>query len=273
MSNAQGLSEADVKAAWQDYVRTKAPEPRDRLVRYYLEHGLVQRAAKKLARSLPNQVETDELTSAGAFGLLSAMERFDLSRQVKFETFSQQFIRGAMLDYLREVDHLSRGARAQANRLIEATERLRMKLGRPPAEEELRRQLDVSREKLQRMSRHGRHGTSASIEHRGRTSAAGEGTGRAQVDVLAAVHDDGETTDAPLRAAMKRDVKQWVVQGLCRRHRLVILLYYYEGMTMREIGDVLGMSESRVSQLRSLIIQRLRKRLESREDELMVEVA
>ena len=263
------LTERDVAAAWEEYAKTKAPQLRDRLVRYYLDRGLVKRAARKLARSLPNQVETDELVSAGSFGLLSAMERFDLSRQTKFETFSQQFIRGAMLDYLREVDHLSRGARAQANKLIEATERLRMKLGRPPGEEELRRQLDVSREKLARMSQSSRHGANVSIDRRNRAGDGEEAAGKAQVEVIATTGDDG-VIDTPPRFAMRRDVKEWVVQGLSRRHRLIIVLYYYEGMTMREIGEVLGMSESRVSQLRAMIIRRLQKRMESREDELMV---
>jgi RNA polymerase sigma factor for flagellar operon FliA len=225
----------------------------------------VTRAAKKLMRGLPAQVELDELVSAGSFGLLAAMERFDRGRQVKFETFSQPSIRGAMLDYLREVDHLSRGSRTSANRLIEATERLRMKLGRPPCEEELRKQLDVSRDKLRRMMRASQAGANLSIEHRARGNDDG---GRPHIDVLAAGPDD-----APLRGAMKHDVKEWVVQGLSRRNRLIIVLYYYENMTMREIGEVLSMSESRVSQLRSEIIESLQERLPRREDELMLDVA
>jgi RNA polymerase sigma factor for flagellar operon FliA len=136
------------------------------------------------------------------------LERFDRGRQVKFETFSQPSIRGAMLDYLREVDHLSRGSRTSANRLIEATERLRTKLGRPPGEEELRKQLDVSRDKLRRMMRASRVGANLSIEHHARGN---DETDRPHIDVVAAGPDD-----APLRGAMKQDVKEWVVQGLSR---------------------------------------------------------
>ena len=271
----QELSQSELARLWNHFSRTKSPgDARDRLVRYYLDRGLVSRVAKKMARSLPNQVELDELLSAGAFGLLAAMERFEPQRGIKFETFSQPSIRGAMLDYLREIDHLSRGSRAQANRLIEATERLRMKLGRPPAEEEVRRQLDVSRDKLRRMMSSSQAGANLSIERRPRGGhGGGDDTGRPQVDVLAAAADGEARIDAPLRAAMKHDVRDWVVAGLSRRNRLIVLLYYYEDMTMREIGETLSMSESRVSQLRSQIIESLQKRLKQREDELMVDVA
>jgi RNA polymerase sigma factor for flagellar operon FliA len=194
------------------------------------------------------------------------MERFDPKRAIKFETFSQPAIRGAMLDYLRDVDHLTRGSRGSANKLMEATERLRMKLGRPPGEEELRKQLDVSRDKLRRMMRASQAGANLSIEHR--THPHDDTPGRPQVDILAA--GDG---DAPLRGAMKQDVRDWVVQGLSRRNRLIVILYYYENMTMREIGETLSMSESRVSQLRGEIIESLQARLRDRDDELMLDVA
>ena len=125
-------SEQGVAATWRTYAQSRSNELRDRLVEYYLDLGIVQRAAKRMARSLPSQVDPDDLTSAGAFGLLTAVERFDPSRGIKFQTFARQPIRGAMLDYLREIDHLSRIARAQSNKLLGTTERLRMKLGRPP---------------------------------------------------------------------------------------------------------------------------------------------
>ncbi|MEA2734253.1 MAG: polymerase sigma factor FliA [Humisphaera sp.] len=253
------LVERYVAAMWQEYVSTRSPELRDCLFEFYLDLGLVRRAAKRMARSLPQQVDPDELLSAGGFGLLAAVERFDPARAIKFTTFSQQPIRGAMLDYLREIDHLSRAARTQANKLIAATERLRMKLGRPPGDEEVRRLLDVSRKTLRSMSCNSRAGSNLSLDHRNRTDASGLGT----IEALAAEEGGG------FRSAMKHDVRDWIVQGLSRRHRLIIVLYYYEDMTMREIGQTLKMSESRVSQLHAIIIERLQKRLRHRDGELV----
>ena len=256
------LSEADVAAMWRAYAQNRSNELRDRLVEYYLDLGLVRRAAKRMVRSLPPQVEPDELLSAGAFGLLSAIERFEPARKIKFSTFASQPIRGAMLDYLREIDHLSRVARARATKLIAATDRLRMKLGRPPGEEEVRRQLDVSRETMRHMSQTSREGVNHSLQHCNRNRRDGDSF--ATIDTLAA--DEGANS---MRTAMKHDVRDFVVQGLSRRHRLLLVLYYYEDMSMREIGDTLGMSESRVSQLHAMIIERLQRRLRHRDEELV----
>ena len=137
-----------------------------------------------------------------------------------------------------------------------------MKLGRPPGDEEVRRQLDVSREVMLRMSRSTREGMNLSLEYRNR-SRRGDGDGFATIDTLAA-----DERSNSMRAAMRHDVRAWVVQGLSRKHRLIVVLYYYEGMTMREIGDTLGMSESRISQLHATIIERLQRRLRDRDEEL-----
>jgi len=260
----QQLTDPDVAAMWLAYAQMRPVALRDRLVEHYLDVGLVQRIAKRMARALPQQVDPDELLSAGAFGLLWAVERFQPSRGNKFETFAGQPIRGAMLDYLREIDHLSRVARKHANKLIATTERLRMRLGRAPGEEEIRRQLDVSRETLVSMSRSTREGITLSLEHRRATRHGDQTDTIATVDTIAA---DADASNS-LRAAMRHDVRAWITTGLSRRHRLIIVLYYYEGMTMRETGDTLGMSESRVSQLHAMIIERLKKRLGDRVGEL-----
>ena len=258
------LNEQDVANMWQAYAQNGSIDLRDRLVEHYLDVGLVQRAAKRMLRSLPQHVDVEDLISAGAFGLLSAVERFDPSRAIKFETFCRQPIRGAMLDYLREVDHLSRVARARANKLRGATERLQMKLGRPPGEEEIRRQLDVSHDTLLRIDRSCREGVNLSLQHPNRNRRGGDGESFSMIDTLAAAD---AATDS-LRAAMRHDVRDWVVKDLPRRHRLIVVLYYYEDMSMREIGDALGMSESRVSQLHATIITRLQRRLRGRDDGL-----
>jgi RNA polymerase sigma factor for flagellar operon FliA len=249
---------------WQAYATDRPIALRDRLVEHYLEAGLVRRIAKRMARVLPQQVDPDELLSAGAFGLLSAVERFDPSRGNKFETFAGQPIRGAMLDYLREIDHLSRVARRHANKLIATTERLRMRLGRAPAEEEIRRQLDISRETLLAMSRSTREGVTLSLEHRKQNRHGDDAGSIATIDTIAA----DENTSNSFGAAMRNDVRAWITKGLSRRHQLIIVLYYYEDMTMREIGDTLGMSESRVSQLHANIIARLKRKLRGHDGEL-----
>jgi RNA polymerase sigma factor for flagellar operon FliA len=263
----QKLTEQDLAAMWPAYATDRNNALRDRLVEHYLDVGLVRRIARRMARALPQQVDPDELFSAGAFGLLSAVERFEPSRGNKFETFAAQPIRGAMLDYLREIDHLSRVARKHANKLMATTERLRVQLGRAPGEEEIRRQLEVSRETLLAMSRSTREGITLSLEHR-KHNPHGEADAEsfATIDTIAADGDDPNSN--ALRAAMRHDVREWITSGLSRRHRLIIVLYYYEDMTMREVGDTLGMSESRVSQLHATIIERLKRKLRGRGGEL-----
>jgi RNA polymerase sigma factor for flagellar operon FliA len=256
------LSEQEVTAIWQAYAQHRANALRDRLVEHYLDLGLVRRAAKRMARTLPCQVDPDELLSAGAFGLLAAVERFEPTRGIKFTTFARQPISGAMVDYLREIDHLSRVARSQANQLSNTTESLKMNLGRPPGEEEIRRHLGVSEETLLRMGQTSRQGINLSLQHRYRNRRDGDSF--ATIETLSV--DDGFNS---MRLAMKHDVREWIVQGLSRRHRLIVVLYYYEGMSMREIGDTLGMSESRVSQLHATIITRLQRRLRDRDQEFI----
>jgi RNA polymerase sigma factor for flagellar operon FliA len=116
-----------------------------------------------------------------------------------------------------------------------------------------------------RMSQSSREGTNLSLEHRYRNRHGNGGDGFATLDTLAAADDASANS---LRIAMKQDVRDWVVKGLSRRHRLIVLLYYYEDMSMREIGESLGMSESRISQVHATVIERLQRRLRDRGEEL-----
>lgn len=248
-----------VRAMWREYAANKEPQLRDCLVEYYLDRGIVRRAAKKLAQSLPQHVELSELTSAGEMGLLAAIDRFDLSRGVKFETFCAPTVRGAMLDFLRDIDPLSRHMRKSVTELSTATEELRSAHGRAPSDAELCEKLNITREQLRRTVTNSLGAASISLNHRPST---GEGRA-APLDVLTANQLDADFL------VQRRDVRDWVTRGLATRERLIVVLYYYESMTMREIGDTLGMSESRVSQLHKRLLKFLKRRITQRPDELV----
>ena len=248
-----------LKAMWREYVATKEPRLRDCLVEYYLDRGIVRRAAKKLAQSLPGHVELSELNSAGETGLLTAMERFDPSRNVKFETFCAPVVRGAMLDFLREIDPLSRHMRKSVTELSAATEELRSAHGRAPSDAELCKKLNISQQKLRKTVSHSLSAASISLNHRPTT---GEGRS-APLDVLTANQLNADFL------VQRNDVRDWVTRGLATRDRLIIVLYYYESMTMREIGDTLGMSESRVSQIHKRLLKLLSTRVRRQPDELV----
>jgi len=180
-------------------------------------------------------------------GLRRAVEKFEVRRSIKFTTYAQSAIWGAMMDALRRDDAGSRGDRRQATRLQEKKSVLSHELGRPPTDEELGQALGVRQEKLGAMLRWLDATTMASMD-------GGE-------DRRMTLPPDDRAED-PAMAAQRRDLRELILRGFDSTERLLIILYYFEELTMREIGATLGISESRVSQLHSLLVQRIRADLE-----------
>lgn len=242
-----------IEHVWRRYKDEGGEVLRTRLVVHYMRTH-VRRLAERLHSSLPDQVELDDLIQQGYLGLSDAIERFDLERDVRFETFSSRRIFGAMRDYLRAIDPVPRLMRATLKRLDAAEEAHRKEHGLPPTDDELRELLSMTTDKLQQMRQSGRSGAVVSYQ------AAQAG---------ADPDDDGDAMESfanpdpatPLTAAEKADLHRWITRGFCRRDHLIITLYYYEQLTMREVGRALGISESRVSQRIDSILKRLKARL------------
>jgi len=238
-------STAASRELWEEYERTRSERLRSKLETQYLY--LVETLARQLARKLPDCVDVNDLVQEGFMGLRRAVEKFEVRRSIKFTTYAQSAIWGAMMDALRRDDAGSRGDRRQATRLQEKKSVLSHELGRPPTDEELGQALGVRQEKLGAMLRWLDATTMASMD-------GGE-------DRRMTLPPDDRAED-PAMAAQRRDLRELILRGFDSTERLLIILYYFEELTMREIGATLGISESRVSQLHSLLVQRIRADLE-----------
>jgi len=251
-------SEEDLRKIWSAFKRTDDEDLRNVLLETYLP--IVKYTAERLRTKLPDEVEVDDLTSAGIFGLMDAVDGFDLSRGVKFETYCSQRIRGAILDHLRSLDWLPRLARARAHRVDEARHALEIQLGRAPSELELAHRLEITPEELRRVKRDATSGSHVSLNKKWYETDSQKEV--REIDVLV-----DESSKDPIRDIQRKDLRELVTKGLSRNERLIVVLYYYQELTMKEIGRALNLSESRVSQMHSAIITRLQGLLEQRRAE------
>jgi RNA polymerase sigma factor for flagellar operon FliA len=238
---------------WQSYKRNPSRADRDRLIEYYMTHH-VRRIAERMHAQLPKQVDVDDLIQQGYLGLVESIERFDPARNVKFETFSGRRIFGAMRDYLRSIDPMPRLSRIREKRIACVTERFRKEFGREPDEQELCDRLDMSVPRFRRIMGGDRPPLMVHFN-----AARPEGDSLEDSDGMRGFEDRAGST--PDINAEHDDLRRWITTGFSRRDRLIIILYYYERMTMKEIGRSLGISESRVSQRLDSILLCLRSRL------------
>ncbi len=249
----------DIAQVWEAFKADQENQDyRNRLVEQYLP--LVKYNGERIWARLPEGVELDDLISAGVFGLMDAIDAFDMTRGVKFETYCVPRIRGAMLDELRTMDWVPRLVRSKASKLNEAMKTLEAKLGRTPTEIELSQRLEISVGELEKMMVEANAVGLISLDKKWYETDSYKDV--REIDIL----EDKKGED-PTRRIQKSDLMRLVTKGLNRNERLIIILYYYEELTMKEIGATLDLSESRVSQMHSSIVQRLQSQLERRRGE------
>jgi RNA polymerase sigma factor for flagellar operon FliA len=252
------LEAEEVDLLWKDYRQGKRTELRNRLLENFLP--LVRYNAERIWARLPDGVDLDDLISAGVFGLMDAIDAFDIERGVKFETYCVPRIRGAMLDELRGMDWVPRLVRSRASKLEATRKQLEVALGRPPSEIEMAERLGVSTEEFERLATDANAVGLVSLNKKWYETDGYKDV--REIDIL----EDKKGEDPTVRM-QKKDLMRLVTKGLNRNERLIIILYYYEEMTMKEIGLTLDLSESRVSQMHSSIIMRLKGFLEERRRE------
>ena len=259
MANSTRAGEDEILEVWKIFKADQTNrELRNRLVERYLP--LVKYNGERIWARLPEGVELDDLISAGVFGLMDAIEAFDLSRGVKFETYCVPRIRGAMLDELRTMDWVPRLVRSKASKLGEAIRTCEARLGRPPTEIELSEHMQISVRELEKMMTEANTVNLVSLNKKWYETDSYKDV--REIDIL----EDKKGED-PTRRIQKTDLMRLVTKGLNRNERLIIILYYYEELTMKEIGATLDLSESRVSQMHSSIVQRLQGQLVRRRPE------
>ncbi|TVQ57735.1 MAG: FliA/WhiG family RNA polymerase sigma factor [Phycisphaerales bacterium] len=244
-------NEQDIQQIWRDYRRLNSEVLRTRLIVHYM-NSHVRKIAARLHATLPRQVDLEDLVQQGYIGLVESMSRFDIDRDIKFETFSSQRIYGAMQDYLRKIDPTPRPMRKRTKQMQALVENFRKKFGRSPTDDEVREQLELSSEEFRRVLASSSAPMTLSLTGRPGRDENGDDESMPVLE-----DDDGV---GPLRTIEESGLKQWITRGLDQRDRLILILYYYEQLTMKEIGRTLGISESRVSQRLDSILQCLRSR-------------
>ena len=252
----------DIDQVWRLFHKTHEDKYRNLLLEHY--RPIVKYAADRLHSKLPDKVELDDLISSGIFGLMDAIDAFDPARGVKFETYCSPRIRGSILDELRSMDWVPRLVRSRANQLSKASQSLETNLGRKPTEKETAAKLDMDMEEFNRILHDANAVNVVSLD-----TKYNEGDGDKDIREIDIIKDD-KSLD-PLVETQKRDLKNLLTKGLTRAERLIIVLYYYEEMTMKEIGATLDLSESRVSQMHSSIIARLKAQMNTRKKEFAVD--
>ena len=240
---------------WQEYREKRDKSVRDRLILTYAP--LVKYVAGRLGSSLPAHVDEGDLVSYGLLGLIGAIERYDPDRDIKFETYAIARIRGAIIDELRALDWVPRSVRSRARQIERAIGELEAKLGRAPTDEEIAAKVGVTVDELDSSLTDISRSSIAALDEL--WSVSGEGD---QVSLLDTLEDDSiSQPSAVLDETETREALADAIARLPEREKLVVTLYYYEELTLREIGEVLGVTESRVSQLHTKAILRLKSRL------------
>lgn len=248
--------EAEILKVWKEYKETRSIEVRDKLILHYAP--LVKYVAGRLYVKVPPNIEQADLVSCGIFGLIDAIEKFDLSKNIKFETYAIARIKGAIIDELRSLDWIPRSVRYKAKELERAYTTLEGKLKRTPTDTEICRQLKISKAKLHdTLSQIGGTAVVALDE----TFSVGKDK-EGRVGLIDIVENATSIEPASMfEIGEMRSLLAQAIDKLPEREKTVIALYYYEGLTLKEIGEVLGVTESRVSQMHTKAILQLRAKL------------
>lgn len=241
---------------WQEFLQKNSPAAREALILEYA--SLVKYVAGRVAIGLPPNVDYDDLVSYGIFGLMDAIDKFDPSRGIKFETYAIARIRGAILDGLRSNDWVPRSVRQKAKELERVCLELEHRLGRYATDQELSEALHISIEEFHQLLSEVSCTTLGSLDEIWMTRNSEE----ENVRVLDLVENEGSMDpEIQIEVAELKEALTKAIDALSERERMVITLYYYEGLTLKEIGEILNISESRVSQIHTKAIFRLQGRL------------
>jgi RNA polymerase sigma factor for flagellar operon FliA len=248
----------ELREMWRRYKGTGDRHARERLVVAY--SPLVKYVSGRMASGLPAHVDEADLISYGLVGLINAIERFEPAREIKFETYAITRIKGSIIDELRSLDWVPRSVRAKAREIEAAQTKLEHELGRVPTDEEVATKLEVSVNDFQESLLQISNSTVVALDELWTVSdSSGD-----QVSLLDTMRDPNAVDPAKeLGVSELKDRLAHAISRLPEREKLVIALYYYENLTLREIGEVLGVTESRVSQLHTKAVLRLKARLQS----------
>lgn len=256
------IVDADLKDTWTEYKTAPTEAIRNVLVERYLP--LVRYVAERLATTLPSFVDVDDLASMGIFGLLDAIERFDPELGVKFKTYAMNRIRGSILDELRSLDWVPRLVRIKATKIERCCHELEAELGREPTFYEMAQRLGMAFDEYHSMI----EGASATamISLSEEWTDQEDNHGNRKIDLV----EDQNPAGAPLHEIQLKDIREVIAHHLTEKERIIVTLYYYEGLSMKEIAKVLSLTESRICQIHGKVIERLKEQLDRTKVNLFV---
>ncbi|WP_026524316.1 FliA/WhiG family RNA polymerase sigma factor [Butyrivibrio sp. MB2005] len=246
------MDEAGRNKLWSEYQKTKAPELREKLILEYAP--LVKLVAGRLSMYLGFNVEYDDLVGYGIFGLIDAIDKFDLLKDVKFETYASVRIRGAILDQIRKMDWIPRTIRQKQKKIEAAIHDIEKEMGHPASDSEIAAKLGISEDEYLNWQNQMKVTGVVSLNE-----FMEQGS-----DVPEDTNNLASSFDKPEEALEKEELKKMLAESLqllTDKEKKVILLYYYEELTLKEISNVLEVSESRVSQLHTRALQKMREKL------------
>lgn len=254
------MTENERNNLWNEYSMTRNIEIRDKIIIEYAP--LVKIVAGKLSMYLGYNVEYDDLVGYGIFGLIDAIDKFDVEKGNKFETYASLRIRGAILDQIRKMDWIPRSLRQKQRKIDTAVGELERKLGRIPTDAEVAAELEITEEEYLNWQGQAKVASMVSLDEF--IEAAGE----RNVEPVKA-----SKMEQPEKVMEKKELKKMLIEsleGLTEKERKVIVLYYYEELTLKEISRILEVSESRVSQLHTKALQKMKSKLKQGFEDLLV---
>lgn len=245
------IKEEQKQKLWDEYKKNKSPDIREKLILEYA--NLVNLVAGRMGMYLGYTVEYDDLVGYGIFGLIDAIDKFDLTKNVKFETYASLRIRGSILDQIRKMDWVPRTLRQRQKQIDSATAKIEADAGRPATDAEIAKELNIPEEEYT--------GWKSEIQLSNMLSLDDylEQSGDSQIEP-----GGSQRFEQPEKAVEKEELKQMLVEAmktLTEKECSVITLYYYEDLTLKEISRILEVSESRVSQLHSKALQKMKNKL------------
>lgn len=245
------MNEAEKNKLWEDYTRTRTPGVREKLIIEYA--GLVKIVAGRLSMYLGYNVEYDDLVGYGIFGLIDAIDKFDYSKGIKFETYASLRIRGSILDQIRKMDWVPRTLRQKQKKLDVAYHKFNQEYGRLGTDEEIAGELEITEVELVKWQNQTKVSNLISLDE-----YLEQGL---EVRMEASHNCDFEQPEKVIEKQELKELLAKTLDSLTEKEKKVIVLYYYEGLTLKEISNILEVSESRISQLHTKGLQKMRVKL------------
>lgn len=261
VTSPKKVSADNLDDVWKKYKKNKDQRLRNQLIEAHMP--LVKKISERLLMTLPKSIELNDLISWGVFGLMDAIEGFDLNRGIKFKTYCSTRIRGAILDELRSQDWVPRLVRLKAHQLNKAYRSLEEKRGREPTDFEMAQELKLSIDEYSNLVKESAPKAIYSLNEKW-----DEQQNNDPMEKMELVED--KNSSDPVEYLNQKDILMTITRSLSRKEKLIIIMYYYEGLTMKEIGNILNLTESRVCQIHSNIVSKLKVQLDKVKKKLLM---